>query len=307
MGDEDGIEGKGRQLLKLKITKKAYVFDVRRKYAAVRTFNVKKKPETPAEGIMDSIASLLKKRKPEETPGRAEAARAPPKQNLASTAITIAAVVLALFFLAIAFVWLSVAGAPAQQPPVLPPSAFSGAYGFSADNNRILSVGSETAQQRIGYFLVRYGSQNLARLNFSASLYAQKPSTQLFVLDYARADAYTYPEFFRGLTAQLRAKGISTNEIGLETLPSLPDGAMLLVPTGYFPKELLGIGNNFDYGDLLSRGVTIIYIGSPFDTIAYDGESSSTMSVDRHELTFSNSGAESTDGFNFLTHVMWSE
>lgn len=298
MGDEDGASEKGRGLLKLKIAKKAYVFDVRKKYAAVRTFNVKKKPETPAEGIIQNISSLLKKRRPGEEKEKAPAAK-PSGQNLLSTTIKIAAGLLALFFLAIAFVWISVSASPAQQAPALPPSAFSGTLNFSINGSDILSVGSEQSPKYMGYMLLDYSSQGLSALNFSAYLYQQKPPTQVFVLDYLKEGADTYPEFLSGLKQTLGIAGISVNEIGLESLQTLPGGSVLLVPTGYFPEELLDSNSSTYYGNLLSRGVTIIYIGDPFDNLALDGQASSTISVNEPELTFSTSNIpESSGGFN---------
>ena len=121
--------------LKLKISKKAYVFDVRRKFAATRSFAVKKKAETPAEDIMDSIQSFLKGRKPlagggnadgasptnasgqqSSVPGQPSAAPAKPSGSL-GTVIKIAAALYLLFFLSIAVIIAIYGGAQGGVPP----------------------------------------------------------------------------------------------------------------------------------------------------------------------------------------------
>ena len=72
MADDKGASGKEgapdssapERSLKLRISKKAYVFDVKRKYAATRSFSVKKKPETPAEELKEELQARLKGKKP---------------------------------------------------------------------------------------------------------------------------------------------------------------------------------------------------------------------------------------------------
>ena len=56
MGEEQ------QDALKLRISKKAYIFDVRKRFAASRSFAVRKKPETTAEDIKERLKEIVEKR-----------------------------------------------------------------------------------------------------------------------------------------------------------------------------------------------------------------------------------------------------
>ncbi|MFA6327949.1 MAG: hypothetical protein WCY41_00720 [Candidatus Micrarchaeia archaeon] len=324
MAENTGASGSGNaptsnplnRSLKLKISKKAYVFDVRKKFAATRSFAVKKKAETPAEDIRDSIQSFLKSRKQPAEAGKA--AGAPQQQGSAASqpspaagqssvelgkpksmlglAIKIAAAIFLLFFLAIGAIFLTYGGAQGGAPPSKASSDFTGTYFTSLDQRTILSVGQVGAPSRMAYFLLGFESQNVTRANFSAELFREKPLSQVFMLEHARESADTYPLFHSELAKQLSWQGLSVNEIGLEYLPSLPEGALLVVPTGYFPLEMLEGDNGSNFKSLLSRGVDIVYIGMPFDTLALD-KSGSTVKVENSDISFAKGRPDSSDGF----------
>ncbi|MCX6770515.1 MAG: hypothetical protein NTX79_00510 [Candidatus Micrarchaeota archaeon] len=301
--------------LKLKISKKAYVFDVRKKFAATRSFAVKKKAETPAEGIRDGIQSFLKARKPlaggseaggassapapagqpSMAPGQPSASPAKPSGSL-GIAVKITVALFLLFFLSIAVLMVMYGGPQGGVPASAAPPGFIGTYSSSLQQSSILSVGQAGNPSRLAYFLISFESENVTRANFSANLFREMPLTQVFLLDHARESADTYPLFRTGLAEQLSSQGISVNEIGLESLPSLPDGALLVVPTGYFPLELLAGDEGSNFKSLLSRGVGIAYIGMPFDTLALD-KSGSTVKVENSGISFVKGSLESSDGF----------
>ncbi len=287
------------KLLKLKISKNAYVFDVRRKYNAKRSFRVKKKPDTPFDDLKGTALSLLKKKKQEKKqekkPKAPLGAKLPesPKSAIAKTA---AIVVLIFILLGAAFVWLMLQGPGAGPEEIEAPDVFSGSFGYSIEQSMVLSSSQEDELSRSAYFLVDFDARNLGGLNFSASVFSQKPSVQVFLLDYARDSADSYPVFRRNLIDKLKENGISVNEIDIEALSSLPGGALVVVPTGYLPKELLGIGSQLDFKKLLSRGVTIVYIGREFDSLALD-QAGSAIPVSYNELLFAKSKPESEDGF----------
>jgi len=305
-GDENarGDSGGQPRSLKLRIAKKAYVFDVRKKYAATRSFAVKKKAETPAEGIRESIAAALSGRKPmgdakgqgpPAQAGAAGAAAAPKKPpSAAASAIAVAAGIFLLFALAIMFIVLQYGGAPGG-PPAAAASSFMGAYSLSIGQSMVLSAGQTDKPSRTAYFLLEFGSQNVSGANFSAQLFRERPITQVFVLDHARESADTFPSFRASLASRLSRLGISLDEIGAESLSSLPEGALLIVPTGYLPIELLGNGSS-GYRGLLSRGVDIVYIGMPFDTLALDA-TGSTVRVSNSDVSFIKEKPESKGGF----------
>ena len=273
-----------QEKLKLKIAKKAYVFDVRRKYAANRTFAVKKKPETPAEDLKEKLKEFMDRKKPlDGKDEKAQAAPLPPAKGMGPVKIAIAAAALFLLCIVALLLLFPPMGAGALVAPEN--TGFSGSYSFSVDETGVLTVGGEDAPQHTGYFLVDYSASNLSSLNFTAKLYSQKPASQVFILDYPRDSGNSYPVFRRQLSDSLSKSGITANEIDIEKAGNLPSGAILIVPTGYFPKELLGIGSDFDYKSLLARGVTIIYIGLPFDNQAM-GRDGLTVAASHGAIVF---------------------
>ena len=298
--------------LKLKISKKAYVFDVRKKFAATRSFAVKKMAETPADSIRDGIQAYLRARKPSggaEKAAGAPAASAPQGQPSAQfpsasskpsgaigNAVIIAVALFILFFLAIGAVFLMYGGAQGGALPSASQPGFIGTYSAALIQDSILTVGQKEDPARAAYFLISFASQNVSEANFSAELFNEKPLTQVFMLEHARESADTYPLFRSGLSEQLSRQGISMDEIGLESLPSLPEGALLVVPTGYFPLELLEGDSGSNFKSLLSRGVDIVYIGMPFDTLALD-KSGSTVKMENSDVSFAKGRPESSDGF----------
>ncbi len=315
IGGSAPTSGLPERSLKLKISKKAYVFDVRKKFAATRSFAVKKKAETPAEDIRDSLQAFFKGHRQaagaikspgtpvaQGAPGQQSAApgqapAAPPKPpSLLGSAIKIAAAVIILFFLSIGYIFMVYGGAQGGVMASAAPSGFAGTYSTALGQNSILTVGQVESPSRAAYFLLSFESQNVTRANFSAELYREKPLTQVFILEHARESADTYLPFRSRLVERLSEQGISANEIGLESLPSLPEGALLLVPTGYFPLELLSGDAGSNFKSLLSRGVDIVYIGMPFDTLALD-KAGSTVKMDNSDISFAKGRPESSDGF----------
>ncbi len=295
-------------LSKLRIAKKAYVFDVRKKFAASRNFLLKKKAETPAENLRQQIDSLLSKKKPLGS-GNAEkerrdaalaaaAAAKPAPSAKSSMLIAAAAVALVLVLASAAFVLLSLS--PRQAPAELPASnLFSGSYSSKMEKTDMLSYAHGDTYGRTPYFLIGYFAENLSSLNYSFKILQQKPATQVFLLDYAKDGADSFPVFRQELFEGLQSAGIPVSEIDVEHLASLPAGATVLVPTGQMPKELLGIGNQFDYKDLLGRGSNIVYIGYPFDESALD-KNGLTQKVNGSEITFSRSKPASSEGFSLF-------
>jgi len=278
---------------------------VRKKYAATRSFAVKKAPETPAEGIKDSLQAMLKGKKPAQQSAPTDAAAQAKKADDASapakkpsalrTAIIIAVALFLLFFLAIGLLVIQYGGEAGGVPPSASPTIFSGTYSSQLAQSMLLSVGQVSPASRAGYFLIDFDSENVTSANFTAQIYREKPLTQVFVLDHVRESADSYAAFHAGLSERLSRQGIPLNDIGIESLQNLPEGALLIVPTGYFPTGLLSADNSTNYKSMLSRGVDILYIGLPFDSLALD-KSGSTIPISNSDITFSKTRPETTDG-----------
>jgi len=157
-----------KETLKLKISKKAYVFDVRKRFAASRNFAVKKKPETPADDIREKLKEILEKKKlplDKQMAGQSSAqgarstgaqvaptAAAKPQGTSPAkiAAVAAAALLLGIFALLVLFPPGRI-GAQAEAQKIEP---FGGSYGFSVDEARVLTVEGAETTQRTGYFLI---------------------------------------------------------------------------------------------------------------------------------------------------------
>lgn len=304
MADEKATN-QGSGLSRLKITKKTYVFDVRKKYAANRNFLLKKAAETPAEDIRQKVQEFLKRRSAqggeqekkerEERQKSALAQQAKPSSPAMSHVKMAVAVVLFLVLSSAVFVWLQLS-ALSPSGATVPPAVFSGNFSSRITQADLLSYQQGESYLRMGYLLINYDGASISNLSYQIKLLPQKPPSQAYLLDYERDSADSYPSFRRKLFESLSRDGIPINEITMDKLPQLPGGATVIIPTGYFPAELLGIGNPFTYKDLLARGNNILYIGLPFDEDALDRRGTA-VHVGRQDVAFSRARAASAEGF----------
>ncbi|VVB99007.1 Uncharacterised protein [uncultured archaeon] len=297
-------------LSRLKISKKTYVFDTRRKYAASRNFLLKKKPENTADELKEKLSGIFSKKGETEKEEKAslavkqaQSAQAGGGISGTTRTILIIGLVVALFVvLGALYVGYVIGSAPPVAASVPRPDVFGGYYASSIAKSEVISVAENDRTGRSVYALVDYGSQNLSELNFTASVYAQRPTTQVFLLDYPRDSADSYPVFRKRFLDGLPKIGIAASEIDIEHVASVPGGAAIVVPTGYLPEEFIGMGSSFRLQDLLARGVTVIYIGRPFDTVlTKSGDAIPASPV--IPLTFNKltrTRLDSTDGFHLF-------
>ncbi len=290
-------EVQDENLRKLKISKKAYVFDVKKKFAANRNFLLKKKAETPAEDIKQQVEEFFRK-KPDKGAFGGQGAGAKGKGSSSTAIFTVAAVFLLFLLGGMAFVLWKVSAVPSGTSEAPTTSSFVGKYGFSVRDADFITATVKDSVQRQAYLLLDYSSDKLTSLNFTLRLYSMRPTTQVFLLDYARDSADNYPVFRKRLLDGLAGKQIAVSEISIEKLASLPAGATIIVPTGYAPKEFLGMDSAFDYRSLLSRGSNIIYIGLEMTRVI--DRSGATISAVPPELIFKSANIQSSGGFKLF-------
>lgn len=299
-GPQEQKKPQEKGMLKLKIAKKAYVFDVRRKYAVSRNFVMKKKAENPADDIKDHLREIFSKKKPQPKGQPQPSGANPPKTSSSSATSTLvksmAALALLVLLAGAAFVAIFMLGAKIAPPSNAKPQTFEGSYNFSIEDTDIVSVLENDKPLRVAYFLAKYSTANISGVNITAKVFSSRPTTQVFLLDYAREGADAYAVFRKHLMQGVREAGIAINEIDIERLSSLPAGATLVVPTGYLPKELAGIDSTYSLTTLLSRGVNIVYIGFQFDKTVLD-KNGLTLSVNYDKASFTKGKVSSSDGF----------
>lgn len=113
------------------------------------------------------------------------------------------------------------------------------------------------------YSLVRIQSYNLPNITAGAALYDSVVPNSVFILRSNRYQAESYPSFRSALSLQLSRIGIAVNEISADELDRLGSGALVVVPSGYIPEELVAGEKPLLYS-LMERGATVFYIGQDF-------------------------------------------
>ncbi|MEW5996649.1 MAG: hypothetical protein AB1657_03575 [Candidatus Micrarchaeota archaeon] len=106
-------------------------------------------------------------------------------------------------------------------------------------------------------------SSGLPNITVGAAVYDSVVPNSVFVLRSSRYQAETYPDFKSSLSLRLSTIGMVANEISVSELDKLGPGALLLLPSGYIPEELVA-GEKPMLFSLMERGVTVFYIGQDF-------------------------------------------
>ncbi|MFN3909740.1 MAG: hypothetical protein ACK4J0_00715 [Candidatus Anstonellaceae archaeon] len=283
---------------KLKLKKSTFRFVQLKKYEPKKHFLIKKSPKTPLEEI---LSSLLGQKKKKESP--------PPvkqKFSLKTFVFEHKYIVGALLFI---FVMLSfIFFSALTKPPLVqasPPSQnvfFQGALEKKVIDSGIISSGSLLNSSYQPFLILEYEPINLSELSLDAYFYPTPPSRQVFILDYFRDGADTYPEFRKKLEIFLKQNGWIINDISIDDLNHLPEGCTLIIPTGYLPEKLLGTKNYPSLTELSSRGIVVIYIGQPFDANVFDDFGNihppDIEKIKNLNIKFEKKALSSTDGFS---------
>ena len=302
----------GSDVLKLRIAKKSYVFDTKRRFVNSMAFE-QKKEKVGFEKLKD-IGSALRGPKGNMGTG-AQTGRAAEAIAAAGGAkpagggsllsnpivkivggVTIACVILiALFILVIL---------PGMLRPTLGQEAQQvfGLAHFNVLDAGVLTVGTEEDKKHAVYSVITYTTKNLNNATFTARAYAPKMPTQVFVLDYPRDEAERYGEFRKTLTEEFSSRGISVTDISIERMETIPDTAVVIVPTGQVPYRFFE--DDFDFKGLMARGVVIVYMGKNFDnSLRPDGTTMNEITPDQiaraglPEIVFNNEKLQSADPF----------
>jgi len=244
---------------------KEYKFDTRRKYDYVMRYKVIEKP--PLEKLKDDIKKIFEKKKKPKTKLLEE--KKPKKAgrqfNLLLIAVTITIAVL-LIIGGVIFLTFQQAQAGYQPGPIVSPDVETTITGSG-----VISGGDRTTGTNIAYVTMAYSTAGMENHTFKLSVYNDPIPSEVFLLSSDRYDAESYPQFSTSLKSILEKKGISVNEIDLELLETIPRGAIVIIPSGYIPQELLGVDSTITVNELMGRGVVVVYVGLPFDKMLENG------------------------------------
>ncbi|HSB47531.1 MAG TPA: hypothetical protein VLD37_05945 [Candidatus Bilamarchaeum sp.] len=246
-----------------KIKKKVYRFELKKRYQSVAHYKVKERP--PIEKIKDAIKKLTTPKKPEKKE-EAPLSSTPPKGGF-NFVVFGAFILIALIILALGLLYFSSQFLPsgALQAPVDKPEINNTILG-----GQILTTGERGNPEYIAATMVEYNTSNLNNYSVVVSTYDEKLPSEVFVLTSERFEATSYSDFIRTLRADLDKRKIILNEISINQLETMPEGALVIVPSGVIPKEFLGFDSQFTPNTLADRGIVVLYIGQPFNKM-YNG------------------------------------
>lgn len=245
------------EIKNIKIAKKMYQFELRRKYQHAKNYRIKKKSEI--DKINEKIATLFKgsskKDKKsifvEEKPGK--------KFNPIIIAVAIFVALLIIFGGWFYFIVL-----PQTKVVEKPKEPIKIAFSTALLDNGIITAGDRRSEENIGYARLRFSISGIKNYSVKLTTYAETIPRELYVFLSEREEADGYDEFIATLRKELQKEKIVINEIDIDRLETLPIGATIIVPSGTMPKELLGVESKTDLNKLLSKGAVIIYVGQRF-------------------------------------------
>jgi len=248
------------ELGRLKIKKKVYNFELKKRYQYTGHYAIKERP--PIERIKDVFKALLAPPKKEKKAVSAPTAGSPPGGF--NFVVFGSAILVALIILIIGWIYLTTQvlqpGAAAFQPPLEKPEITN-----SIEGGDILTTGERNTPMHLAAVLLDYKTRNVDNYTINIITYSARIPSAIFILNSERFEADSYPDFLRVLRANLAKRKIILNEMSVEQLETIPEGAIVIVPSGVVPQELLGVGSQISVEKLASRGVVVIYIGQEFN------------------------------------------
>ncbi|MFA6530638.1 MAG: hypothetical protein WCT31_02820 [Candidatus Micrarchaeia archaeon] len=260
------------EISRIKIRKQLYRFEVKRRFQYLRHFKLKERP--PIVAISASVKKLFAKnqktKKIERGVGHLDGSSESVGKSVKRSNVILYTAIFAAILILIGGWWFvssmnsAIAAANSAQQII---SSELPDFNFDLVGSGIASAGSKNLPFDVAYLRFAYHSKNFQEMNLSFSTYASELPSEVFILHSRMYDSETstYPQFKDALKKELAKKKINVNEIDIEQLSSIPKGAVIIVPSGYVPQELLGVGSSFDIGTLAQRGAVVLYIGYPLD------------------------------------------
>lgn len=258
-------------LEQLKLRKNTYFFNLRRRYTPIAHYIIKKTQGlNPLAAFVGATAtpklSSLRKGKKGE---RKEEEKKEGPSFLSAILRTLLLFFILLVIAGAALFWWVSSNMPIETPQAPAPKAsFSGRFSIQPLILDMLTAGSQDSPSFEPYVEFAYAQSNLSSFRIDGRIYPSPPSRQVFILQYPRIGDRTWPEFRTSLQQILRSRGWLLSDIRLEDLEDMPGASTLIIPTGLLPAPLLsGQGRIPSAIDLAARGVSVIYIGQPFNTV----------------------------------------
>ncbi|MFH1785554.1 MAG: hypothetical protein ABH842_03930 [Candidatus Micrarchaeota archaeon] len=245
-----------------RIRKKIYNFDIRKKYHQTVNYKIKERP--PIEKIKDAIKTFIKPPKKQEKK-ETRALPEPPKGGF-SFGIFGAFALIAIIILAVGWIYLTTQvlapGTGLTQEEMERPTIEN-----MLIDGSILMSGQKNTPTHIAGVVIDYKTSNIDNYTINITTFNQKIPTEIFILNSEKLEADSYPDFLYSLRTELKKRNLMLNEITIRQLETLPQGGIVIVPSGVIPKEMLGIDSLVSMDKLADRGIVVIYLGQKFTKI----------------------------------------
>ena len=265
-----------KNLLNLKISKRAYIFTIKRPFEHVRQFKVEKRLEgleqfkrLASASLKDFLKSSQSLRKPSS---KAQPIRVFPKSPAIGKTLFLLIAIILVFIIGIAVYFAFLLN---TVPRIMPPSEPSGSrLSLSSDYSDLVSYGP--SGDAVGLAAVRLDSENITRADISFLLYSQPVVRRVVLVDLGGPQDTFTTEFASNMSALLKADGGNLETMHIDQLMHMPpSAAVYLLPSEYIPASIIGQGlePERDLIDLTKKGGVLIFAGFPFtDALGKNGD-----------------------------------
>jgi hypothetical protein len=250
----------------IKITRKLYRFEVKRRYQLVKHYTTRQR--SSADEIKDKLRSILSPQK-EKTKGTASQSSMQQEKPAKTSSglnipLVIGAFILALLLLIGGFMFLLPTGVIQPQHIQITEKA---TIKNAVLTSEVLTSGDRGSTTHVGAVTIQMNTSGLSEYNITLLTYPQVLPNEVFVLNSEKKESSSYDDFITALRAALNKRNVILNEIDIKQIETLPKEAMIIIPSGVMPQEMLGVNSNIDMMQLMDKGVVIVYLGQSFKTM----------------------------------------
>jgi|GEM_PF-582719 len=247
---------------RIKIKKQIYKFDVKRRYQNVQHYKARKREF--GEVIRDRLQGFLKPKKEEKKRAAEKRATMAKRAEKPAFNFALAGAAIGVAVLILLGVWIFLSLQSIPTTPSIKPQVDRPEITNAVEGGGVLNYGDRASGQYVASLFVVYSTANIDRYEINITTYSKKLPTEVFVLSSNRVQASSYSGFINHLRTMLAKRKITVNEITMQELETMPQGAVVIIPSGAVPKEILEPESRLNYELLADKGTVVIYIGQPF-------------------------------------------
>jgi len=243
-----------RDIMKARIAKRSFIFDVRRFFNYNKTFKVQKAP-TGLDAVKALAGTQFKSLSPRRGPQPSiPKLSSPPGMG---NSILIAVILIALMIGAVILYAFISFGKARPVPAQLGSQSFS----FTLSAPLLLSYG--LGEDSVFYVPASVAVNGSVNASFLLRAFSSTIPTTIYLVLAPSQEATSLPAFEKALADELQRRGSSLRTISVDDMPFLTESepAIFILPTGFMPSQLLGANGSTDFVHLVRNGSVLIYSG----------------------------------------------